>query len=1114
MRATFIGFALMGLAIVEPLAQTTTPKVSAGGLNSVALKNDGTLRAWGFDGGGQLGRGTSLGSSTALKVTGLPKIVTLSVGQSHVLAIAADGSLWAWGSDFAGELGNGSTGTSSAVPAQVNGITNVIAVSAGNFFSIAIKSDGTVWAWGHNDAGQLGDGTLITKTAPTQIPGFTGAIAVAAGPDHTVVLRNDGTVWAWGNNTHGQLGDGTTTSRSSPAQVPGLSGIVGIAAGQGFQSSCCFGGLGHSLALGSDGRVWAWGYNDRGQLGDGTTIARLAPVPVVGLSGVVSIAAGGDSTNFSLALKSDGTVWGWGDNGNGDLGTDVQSVLLAIQIAGLTNVTAIAAGGGHTLARRSDGTVLALGKNQSGQLGNGITGDTSYPVTVTGLSTVSIVAVGHNTSMALLSDGSVWAWGENSTGQLGNNQILNSTIPVSVLGLTGVTDISAAFNFALALRADGSVWRWGSGIGGASASSVPVSISGLTEVIAISAGYEHAVALRSDGTVWTWGENNKGQLGTGNNYPSQTPVQVLSGAVAIAAGYEHSVALMADGTIRAWGDNTYGELGDGTQVTRNSPVPVFGLSGVTKIFAHNGSHTGALKSDGSLWTWGSNGSGELGDGTTITRNSPVQVIGLSNVVQCSLGGRPDIGVVGPHSVCVRTDGSVWAWGNNVVGQLGDGTLTTRTTPVPIADFSGAIAASAGLVHTTVLKANGTVWSVGLNVFGALGDGTYGIRIVPQVTINETGSDFLDLVPGTAKNIPAGKIPPFFVVASGGITDTSASVSTMTKFNASDVGKSGAVFVTAMVPPGSLVPAQSPMSGIGASAVSGTSSALTAANSFVLVQLTASGWQPVVNGQLIAYASGVLGDQLAAQAILNNTDTTNLKGAEFCLGYGTSAEQMIAGGTMRTVATIPDPNATSASTVSCIVGIPLSYTLLVPAGWNLLGNSLNQTFSVASLFGDPNVVTTVWKWDAVNAAWQFYAPSMDAATLQTYVAGKGYGVLSTINPGEGYWVNAKAQPAIAPQSGDSFIVTSVNLAKGWNLVATGNDISPSAFNTNLKSSLPGTGVTTLWAWDSPSAKWYFYAPSLEAQGGTALIDYINSKSYLDFTQRNKTLGNGTGFWVNR
>ena len=317
-----------------------------------------------------------------------------------------------------------------------------------------------------------------------------------------------------------------------------------------------------------------------------------------------------------------------------------------------------------------------------------------------------------------------------------------------------------------------------------------------------------------------------------------------------------------------------------------------------------------------------------------------------------------------------------------------------------------------------------------------------------------------------------------------------------------------MFVTAVVPEGTLAILQG-------SSLARSVPRAGSSTPYVLIQLTSSGWQAVVNGQLIPYSSGVLGDQLAAQTILNNTDTTNLPGAQFCLGYGASADQMVATGTMRVVATIPHPNATSTPAPSCIAGGPgVSFSMPVAPGWNLLGNSLNQTLPVASLYGEANAVNTVWKWDAATSAWQFYTPTLDAAALQAYATSKGYAVMTEIKPGEGYWVNAKAQPSLGTQSGASFIATSANLSEGWNLSATGLDITPSAFNANLKSSLPGTGVNTLWAWDAPSTRWYFYAPSLEAQGGATLANYITSHGYLDFTQGNKTLGKGTGFWVNR
>lgn len=188
-----------------------------------------------------------------------------------------------------------------------------------------------------------------------------------------------------------------------------------------------------------------------------------------------------------------------------------------------------------------------------------------------------------------------------------------------------------------------------------------------------------------------------------------------------------------------------------------------------------------------------------------------------------------------------------------------------------------------------------------------------------------------------------------------------------------------------------------------------------------------------------------------------------------------------------------------------------------AGWNLLGNGVNQPLAIAPTFSDPAKVTTVWKWDVSRLGWQFYTPSMDAAALQTYAASKGYGVLSVINPGEGFWVNAKVAASFAIQSGASFSLGSTNLVTGWNLVATGNNVSPSDFNVSIGQTPPATGVvplnlTTLWAWNSSLSQWYFYAPSLEANGG--LGSYLAGKGYLDFSATGKTLGNGMGFWVNK
>nr|WP_269456777.1 Ig-like domain-containing protein [Thermanaeromonas toyohensis] len=348
-------------------------------------------------------------------------------------------------------------------------------ISAGTYHSLALKSDGTVWAWGQNSYGQLGDGTTTNRYTPVQVQGLSDVVAVAAGGGHSLALKSDGTVWAWGANNYGQLGDGTTANRYTPVQVQGLSGVVAIAAALGS----------HSLALKSDGTVWAWGYNYYGQLGDGTTTNRYTPVQVQGLSNVVAIAAGG---SYSLALKSDGTVCAWGYNGQGQLGdgtTTNRYTPVQVQNQNLqSSVVAIATHGNHSLALKSDGTVWAWGANAYGQLGDGTTTNRLTPVQVWNLSGVVAIAGGGNHSLALKSDGTVWAWGYNGAGQLGDGTTISRYTPVQVQGLSGV--------------------------------------------VAVAGGSNHSLALKSDGTVWAWGQNGYGQLGDGTTTNRTTPVQVLN----------------------------------------------------------------------------------------------------------------------------------------------------------------------------------------------------------------------------------------------------------------------------------------------------------------------------------------------------------------------------------------------------------------------------------------------------------------------------------------------------------------------------------------------------------------------------------------------------------
>ncbi len=367
-------------------------------------------------------------------------------------------------------------------------------------------------------------------------------------------------------------------------EVPGLGAGAMLAAETSIAPLDA--GTEHSLALGSDGTIWGWGYNYDGELGDGTT--KYKNTPIQGLSGVRALAGGG---GHSIALKADGTVWAWGDNDYGQVGNGTTSnkVLTPVRVQGLTDVVAISAGGGHCLALKSGGTVWAWGYNFEGQLGDGTKVNKSIPVQVQGLTGVRGISAGGGHSLALKSDGTVWAWGYNQDGQLGiGTGGSPSATPVQVQGISAVQAISAGRDHCLALKSDGSVWAWGLnahgelGIGNTSSKSEPMLVNGMSEVQAISAGSWHSLAVKSDGAVWAWGCNSDSQLGDGTQIQRKMPVQVqeLSGARSVAAGGGHSLAVKSDGTVWTWGDNLHGELGDGTNTDRSTPVQVHGAGNV------------------------------------------------------------------------------------------------------------------------------------------------------------------------------------------------------------------------------------------------------------------------------------------------------------------------------------------------------------------------------------------------------------------------------------------------------------------------------------------------------------------------------------------------------
>lgn len=366
---------VMCCSTISSYAQT----IDGGNGYSIMLCSDSTVWAVGYNGIGLLGDSTTIDKFVPVQTLGLVNITSVTTGYIHSLALKNDGTVWAWGANSFGQLGNGQTSLRIA-PIQT-GLTNTIAISTGLEHSLGLKSNGTVWTWGKNGKGQLGDGTGILpfSSTPIQVVGLGGSgfltdiIYISGGEKHSLALKNDSTVWVWGWNGTGQLGINTTVGKNTPVKVLGLGGtnfldnIIAIS-----------GGSGHSLALKSDGTVWAWGYNNKGQLGDSTTATRLTPVKTYSLTNIVAIAAGDD---YSMALRNDGTIWMWGTNGIGQLGDGtITTKIIPIQVLSLSNIIAIATGYDFNLAMRDDNTFWAWGKNNFGQLGNGTMIDRLIPI--------------------------------------------------------------------------------------------------------------------------------------------------------------------------------------------------------------------------------------------------------------------------------------------------------------------------------------------------------------------------------------------------------------------------------------------------------------------------------------------------------------------------------------------------------------------------------------------------------------------------------------------------------------------------------------------------------------------------------------------------------------
>lgn len=367
----------------------------------------------------------SLADNDAVVSSGISLSTPVSGGYDFSFAIQQNGSLWGWGYNGAGALGDGTT-SDRLVPGRIGADTDWSIVKAGTFHTLAVRRDGTLWSWGRNDHGQLGDGSTINRHDPMQVGSDRGWASISAGYSHSVAVREDGTLWAFGWNAEGQLGDGTQAERLVPTRIGSDSDWVSVEAGKN-----------HTLALKKDGSLWAWGNNAGGQLGDGTKSPRIVPQRVGSWGDWRSVT----SMEFhTLGVRTDGTLWSWGSNGFGVLGqgTTTPNYLVPTQVATDNDWVSVSTGYNHTLALKRDGSLWAWGYNSDGALGDGTMTFARPSPTRIGTDTDWIhVAAGNWFSLGVRQDGSLWGWGFNAFGEVGDGTKTSRRVPTRIGSIAG-----------------------------------------------------------------------------------------------------------------------------------------------------------------------------------------------------------------------------------------------------------------------------------------------------------------------------------------------------------------------------------------------------------------------------------------------------------------------------------------------------------------------------------------------------------------------------------------------------------------------------------------------------------------------------------------------------
>ncbi|HEY5168394.1 MAG TPA: hypothetical protein VIK03_03225 [Thermoleophilia bacterium] len=750
-----VALALAALLLLPALAAAVSYRAAASESESFVIKSDGTLWSWGGNYSGNLGTGDRQPTSIPVQVGSASDWMSIvSYPFNGMIGLRSNGSLWRWGQP------EPSSPTSySGVPGWA-GPWQQVAASEGHV--LLLTTGGELWATGGNTYGELGNGTPSAGTATPFHVGSQLWKSLGAGSSHSLGVRSDGTLWAWGGNESGQLGLGSKDA--SPHASP-----IQIGSGSSWQAVFCW--RNSSYALTDAGDLYAWGSNENGRLGIGSDAADV--LTRTKLAGSWADVAPGSL--HCMALRTDGSLWGCGYNYNGALGlAPSDQVTTMTRVGSAASWDDVATGTYHTVAVTTPATgdkFAACGANAFGQLGLGYALYRPSPEQIGTAAGWTQVDASLTHTAGVRDDHSLWTWGYDISGALGGSGGLNAPARVgfdsdwAAVSCGAYTDA----NYTMALKTSGTLWAFGDngagqlGLGDKVARAVPTQVGSDADWAAVAASDgvgsrgrtddahpdftldDHTLAIKTDGSLWAWGANDYGQLGIGGTAPRLTPTRVdmATDWAAVACGDDYSAGLKTDGTLWVWGRNQFGQLGTTDLVDKDVPTQVTTGTGLDTFatFAcgagRDGSHMLAVRTDGALWGWGSNGTGELARGFSYPPliMPPTQLVSGTgwNSVACGSSYGDDF------SLATKTTGEIWAWGGNYRGQLSNGDFVA-VPDWPLGPSStgwdGVIAGS----DSFGLKSDGTLWSWGDNSYGQLGLGD--LKASPSTAVYPL-QDFVD-----------------------------------------------------------------------------------------------------------------------------------------------------------------------------------------------------------------------------------------------------------------------------------------------------------------------------------------------------------------------------------